>query len=944
MEVRVLGPVEVWHEDRQVPLARRMQRVILGILALEANHLVSAARLIDLLWGDHPPRSARAMVQSRISELRAILNGVDDARTRLSVESRGPAYTLRGDPECIDVLQFRTLIQRTYESDSDEVIRTTLRNALELWRGPVLGGQLREDTAAALGQALESSRLTAIEDLFEVELRLGNQDLVADELIELCIKHPGRERLVGQMMLALSRAGRNADALQGYENCRRWLSTELGIDPGHHLQQLYLSILNGDTSISIGGAGTRTVSASRDRGADESALARSSFTPSVPQTLPPSIPDFLGREKELAQLHDVLTGPPGTRLILVEGRAGVGKSALSVRAASLYSNQFPDGVLYADLLIGGNKPATPYDVIGRFLHALSVDGAAVPEAFEERLDLYRTLLFTRRVLVLLDNAVNDSQIFPLIPNGPECAAIINSRSRIGATFNIPMLELDVLDEKESIALLTRTLGEERVAAELAASVELTRRCGYLPLALRIVTAKLAAKPHEAIQHVVDLLNERQALDYLRYERLDIRSSISLSYQHLSAEARCLFRRIGEIGLPEITVWVSAALLDIDSGTAEELLEQLFDSQLIHVVSRDIDNRPRYRLHDLVRLFATERAELDETSSDLESAHIRVLGAWLFSVEAAYRSIHGDDYPLVPAAKPRWAVNQSTVKALSADPLRWFDAEFAGILIMIRRAAEQDHVTQCWNLACAVSPLFQMRRRFIEWRTALRTALQITEQSGDLYGQAAVHYRMGYVCADCREYDESWQHFQKAKELFGQAGDIRGQAAATAFTGMVDRFRGDNDRALARYAEALPVLHDSADHGGEALALRSIGQIYMERGDTQAADALFERALDIYRAIGGRQGEAQVLFWQSMLRIRQEKYDDAHDGFSRVLDTVQKLGDRPGQAQALRGIGLCYRCRGHTAQARATLSEALALAHQPRPTFLEEQILKTIADL
>jgi DNA-binding SARP family transcriptional activator len=296
VEIRILGPVEVWRADKPLPLARRQQRVILGILALDANALISCDRLIDLLWGERPPRQARATVQTRISELRSLLEPGKDVAIVTSANS----YELRIDPDLVDAHRFRQAVSRARAAGSDPEARDRLRAGLALWRGPVLGGQVSPDTHAALCQGLESARLTATEDLFDIELKLGSHLHIVGEVHNLARTHPSRERLTGQLMTALHRAGRTSEALHHYEQWRRWLADELGIDPAPAVGQLHLAILRADPALTIDGGQLA------DSGI-ESMADHHGFTVKVTHLLPPDIADFTGRADEVARMRDLLT-------------------------------------------------------------------------------------------------------------------------------------------------------------------------------------------------------------------------------------------------------------------------------------------------------------------------------------------------------------------------------------------------------------------------------------------------------------------------------------------------------------------------------------------------------------------------------------------------------------------------------------------------------------
>ncbi|WP_083936671.1 AfsR/SARP family transcriptional regulator [Longispora albida] len=953
VEFNVLGPVEVWHEGTSLRFSRRQQRLIVGILALQANNVVSRERLIDLLWTDQPPPQARAVVHSRVSEIRGVLADALDCHPDVQLLTRGNAYLLEVPPELVDVHRFRTSAARWRNAESDDEARKILRQALGLWRGPVLGGGLSEETYAALAQGSEAARLTAAEDLFDVELRLANHVQVVDEITELAAANPTRERLAAQMMLAMHRSGRTADALLAYDRYRRWLSDHLGVDPGQDIQSLYMAMLDNESALlvhpsPVPGPAAGQVTDLAAGGAELlPADSGERFHISVPRILPPGIADFTGRDTELAEARNLLTSPrrTGSPILAITGQAGIGKTAFTIKVAHEVREHFPDGQLYMDLRgFDSSDPASPHEALGRFLRVLGVDGDAVPSSLEDRIDLYRDLLDSRKVLVVLDNARSDDQVAPLVPGGDACGVLVSSRARLGSTLGAKVMNLDVLDPAQSLALLSRIAGPSRIASEAGETEALISQCGQLPLALRIVGAKLAAKPHWSVARLVALLNDGQRqLDLLSHEHLDVRASIALSYEGLRPDVQRLLRGLGDMDSAEVTVWASSALLGVRSEVAEDLLEELFDAQLVGVAGCDATGHARYRIHDLVRAFALERAAVEDDLRTLEEGRIRVLGAWLHVATAAYRSIQGGDYQNIRSDAPRWPVEDVLVNALVAEPFRWIEVERQTLVALARRAASDGHATACWELASTLTPLLHMRRHYDEWQAILRSALDAVSRAGDNRGRAALLYRSGMIHTDHQEFDQAWAAFQEAAAIFEEAGDRHGWATATVFTAMVDRQRGESDTALSRYESTLPILRDSGDMGGLAFALRSIGQIHLSRQEYELADDHFGQAKTLYQEAGSEYGLATAEFWQGMLRVRQEVAGEALTLFERVLNRCRKLGDRPGQAQSLRGLGIWHRRFGDSQQGMALLQEALSIIKQPRPTVLEAHIRQTIAD-
>ncbi|MCP2323105.1 DNA-binding SARP family transcriptional activator/Tfp pilus assembly protein PilF [Hamadaea flava] len=948
LDVLVLGPVEARYQGTVVPFARRHQRLILGILALECNREVSCDRLIGLLWEQPAPRQARAAVQSRMSEIRSTLAQYHEDGP-VPIVSRGNSYVLQLDPERVDAHRFRTLTAAGRLPGDDEQARHNLRTALALWRGPALGTRPGDAPLSALCQQLEAARLTAWEDLFDLELLLGRHHEVVDEIVELAARHRTRDRLMEHMMLALHRVGRSSEALQGYDRWRRWLDAELGALPRPDLQRLHVSILNNDPGLLAVPAGA----------AEEAADVP--FTAAVPRTLPPALIDFSGRSEQLATLTAALSAQDHrpTRVVAVSGPPGVGKTALALQAAHALRDEFPDGQLYANLR--GTDPeeaVPPFDALGRFLRGFNVEGQALPSTLDERAELFRDILATRKVLVVLDDAAGDDQLLPLLPGSIECAVLVTGRARLGTTLGARTVALDLLAPDQALDLLSCIVGAERVAAEPRASARLARLCGYLPLAIRVVGARLAAKPHWTIEKMAALCADEQSrLDQLAYQHLDVRSSIALSYEGLPEEARRLMRLLGDVDLPDATVWISTALLGRDVDTAWLALENLFDANLIDVSGRDTAGYPRYRMHDLVRLFAKERAAAEHPPADLAAARSRAYRFCLTLAEREYLRLFGDGGHRVRGDTPRWtpvgvragsgarwSPGQDLVGELLAKPMRWFDHERPTVIAMIQKAARDELAGVCWELTSTVAPMFQMRRDFWDLESILWVAQRATEAAGDTRGRTAVLCRIALNHVDRSQPDAALRLLTEAADTFVTLADTHAYATTLSLLATVERFLDRNDDALIHYTESMQLLRTSGDEVAVAWVLRGMGQAHLDAKDLPQAREHLAEALRRFRAAGSQQGEATALFWLARLVFAEGRPEEALTGFEQALQIARHLTDRPGEAQCLRGIGLVHRALGDTVQARAALTRALDLVRQPRATLLESHIRRTLDDV
>jgi hypothetical protein len=475
-----------------------------------------------------------------------------------------------------------------------------LHAAMACWRGPALAN-VTEFLASADVYRLEEARMTALESRIEADLALGRHSQVVSELTGLVSDHPLREQLRAKLMVALYRLDRQSDALATYHDARRVLAEEVGADPGATLSEAYHAVLHGDPELR------------HPAGARVRPEARRRLPARPPDRLPPDLSDFTGRDREFDLLWSVMSAQrsgstePG-RVPVVSGMAGVGKTALALRAAHALRLSFPDGQLYADLGGSSAQPRDPADVLGWFLSVIKTGGSLLPAGCHERAELYRSRLVGRRVLVLLDDAADCEQVRPLLPAAGGCRVMISSRGRLSALSGSELIDLDALEPEDALALFTRIVGSARVEAEPGAAKHIVELCGRLPLGLRVAGARLAARPHWRLSRLADRLDDDcRRLNELSLGAMNVRESIRMSYERVGGRARRTLQRLSLLNVPDFPAWTVAALLGVSSAAGEEVVESLVDARLLEAGQLDRRGRPRYRFHDLVRLFAREAA-------------------------------------------------------------------------------------------------------------------------------------------------------------------------------------------------------------------------------------------------------------------------------------------------------------------------------------------------
>ncbi|GAA3375604.1 hypothetical protein GCM10020367_44050 [Streptomyces sannanensis] len=597
MEFRLLGPVEARRDGILLPLAGAKIHTVLAALLLAGGRVVPDSRLSEFLWGWEPPATMSAQIYTYISRLRKQLGD------GITIVRRQPGYALDAGDSWIDAVEYDRLDRlgrEALDARHFEKASTLLTAALELWRGAPLANAtefLAEAETPQWGEAWSTTMVCRI----EADLALGRHTELVPELTRLVAAHPLSERLRAQLMTALYRSSRQADALAVYRDGCTVLREELGIDPGPTLREVHRQVLDGDVP------GPAVV-----RAEPGSVLVRPRRTP-APAMLPPDIPDFTGHALPLAEVVYELRGASAAsqsarhRRVVITGMPGSGKSALAVRAAHLLRTQFPDGQLYADLVRPDGSPRDPHEVLRVFLHTLGIPEQAVPRSLEECVRLYRGVLTDRRVLVVLDNAVNSAQVRPLLPVGTRCRTILTSLMSTVAGEGVRLVRLHPLSTAESLGLLAAVAGRERLAAEPAAAAALVELCDRSPLALRICGLRLADRPQQQVSGLLARLAPAEhRLDELRHGTLDVRASLRFIHAALSPEARHTLGQLTLLPETEFSAAQTVPVLRRSERRAEEALEELADARLIDIAGVSPDRRLVYRFAPLVRLFAQEQ--------------------------------------------------------------------------------------------------------------------------------------------------------------------------------------------------------------------------------------------------------------------------------------------------------------------------------------------------
>ncbi|MFI9170863.1 AfsR/SARP family transcriptional regulator [Streptomyces lincolnensis] len=956
LRVEVLGPLRAWRGGTPLDLGPVKRQTVMAALLLRHGAVVSHDQLLDSVWGSEPPSGGRKVLPTHVNSLRRALDPEGTPPAESVIRSGKGWYRFVAERvrlDTADLAERADEARRTLASGDLAAATDQFAAAIGLFRGEPLAN-LPGQFAQGERERLWERRRVLRQERLKCLLLLRRFSDALDDFDGLSPSDHYDESLVALRMRALYGCGRQAEALKVYEDMRRRLRDELGTSPCEELRRVYEAVLHQDDTCLLPPA-------------PPSPGPRESASP-TPAELPHDIAGFAGRTDELARLHALLPpeqdqGPAGTVIIsAIGGAAGIGKTALAVHWAHQVRDRFPDGQLYVNLhgFDHDRQPLEPGESLELLLRSLGLTASEVPSHHEAQGRVYRTLLAGRRMLVLLDNAASAEQVRPLLPGSPSCCVVVTSRNRLGdlvAHDGAHALTLDLLHPDEARALLSRTLGADRVASDEHAVSELIRLCGSLPLALRVAAARLAGDPALRTADLVAEMTEGNRLEALQPDgeaNSPLRTAFSVSHQVLAPGSRRLFRLLGLFPGAEFTAEVASALLDAPLPQARRLLGTLAAAHLIEPATAG-----RYRFHDLLREYAQERALVEETATARDAALERVLiwylnatrataGTWLFP--ELPRSLHPGEHPGMPSAAPG----------------RWLDAERANLLAVINHAARHGPRPVAWHLTSALFGNFWLHLPRKTWQATAQTALDAAEAESNLCGQAAMHAGLAVARWDRGHAGHAMGHATRVLDIGRELSWTTGEAMGLGLRGFVEWSMARLGSAHDDFTAGLRLFHAAGNHSydgfglvglgmtcwdlgrlpeaaahlelalsrsaelrgwNDSMTLQILGRVYWELGRFADGLDVLGPAVTFDKGAGYRDGRAMMLDAIAKIHLELGRHDEGLEQAERTLSMIKDAGRYWIQAAVLNTIAAAHRNLARPERALQADEHALALAHK-----------------
>jgi DNA-binding SARP family transcriptional activator/Tfp pilus assembly protein PilF len=903
----VLGPVSALAAGRTVDLGHARQRAVLAVLLLAANQPVSADQLLERVWGDNPPKQGREVVYSYLSRLRVAVAGMAGAA---AIRRGRGGYTLVVDQGNVDVHRFRQLAARARAATADQALKL-FDEALGLWQDNAFA-DLDSDWLDAMRLSLDAERRAVELDRTDAALRCGQHAELLADLTRQSAEHPMDERLAGQLMLALYRTGRQADALTTYQRLREELAEQLGTDPSPTLQQLHQQILTADPGLVVP---TRSAGTSAP----------------TPRQLPPAPAGFAGRTHELTVLTtalDITADAPTVLISALAGAGGIGKTWLAVHWAHTHADRFPDGQLFVDLrgFSPDSEPLDPLTAMRGFLDALGVDPARLSGGLDEHTARYRSQIAGKRMLIVLDNAATSDQVIPLLPGCPSCTVLVTSRTILTPLItrhSARHVNVDVLTDAEAHDLLAHRLGHTRVAAERDAVTELIQLCGRYPLALTIVASHAQVHLDLPLAEFIAELRESgvNALDDAD-PTASLSAVLSWSLRGLTDQQRAVFALLGIAPGPDIGLPAAASLTGLDLPEARRVLRTLVEVSLLHRGAHE-----RYAMHDLICGYAATTANTALPDGVREAALTRVMDFSLHTAHTADRLLDPHRTYLRPGPPAADVHPLPLPLPDAAAAMAWLEAEHATLLATQRTAVTLGRHHLVWHLAWNLETFHLRRGRRHDALAAWRAALDAAAHLPESVTRIRAHRLLGSACSRLGLHEEAIGHLDRALALAVHQCDLTERANAHWLLASAWERQDDDRRALEHARHALDLYRRLGQTVWEADALNAVGWFAARLGEFDTARDHCCAALTLYRHHPYPTGQAATLNSLGFIAHRTGDHRRAHDLYDQALALYRLIGDATEIADNLDRLGHLHAALSEHEPAQAVWWEALELYQQ-----------------
>jgi DNA-binding SARP family transcriptional activator/tetratricopeptide (TPR) repeat protein len=934
-----LGPLEVESAGRPVRISGRRQQKLLALLLLHADAGVANDWLIDALW-DMPPQSATQQIHNAIGSLRRALS---DGTTGAAIVTTTTGYRMIVPPDSVDARRFQATVQQARQAEAAgelEQAVVLLTQALDLWRGPALTG-LDGRHISGITARLDEERLVAVELLASLRLRLGDSASLTSHLLQLVGDHPLRDSLRSALMLALHSSGRQADALAVYEEGRRLLADDLGLDPSPQLRRVHQEIL---------GAGEPPGITPQVRsGTSEPAAAGAGSDPRQPaprsgraarSTLPHRTRDFTGRAEEIATVL-AEAGDSGSTLPLcmIDGMGGVGKTALAVHLAHCLARQYPDGQYYIDLhgFSTGVDPLTPDAALDILLEVTGTPAEAIPATLPGKSARWRAELAGKQVVLVLDNAVNVDQVLPLIPATEGVFVLITSRRRLTGLAGAFPLPLDVLPRDDAVALFTQVAGPRPTSIQPGAVATAVDLCGRLPLAIRIAAARLRQRTGWTVDDLVDRLRTYDTrVRFLSTQERSVVAVLALSYRYIEPAQQRVFRLLSLHPGADFDVPAVAALAELDIADAERFLDQLFDDNL---VLHDRDDR--FRLHDLVRDCAYGLLEEHDDVKTRRQAQHRLLDYYLHAAKVWSRDMAVGAFRFRPTitCRPRYVPPAESDQA----GIALLGLEHRNLIVIAQYASTHGWHVHAWQLPCVLQPYLKLQNYAGAGVELFEAALRAARTVGDRAGESAALTGLGLIHRERGPNSRAHSLFEQAIAISRERGD---RYVETYQLGDLAVVQALDDRLEKAY-ETLYIAREMATEPDSSEAysaiVNNLGTVCRDLGRYAEARRHFEEALVRHQRANAVLPAALALWNVGTLHQLEGDHQTAIDQFESVLRTSRPVHFAMGEGFAAAALCASYRATGRFTLSLEHGRHALTLARRHALRELETDVLNALGE-